>query len=107
MVEDFKRYYCTICKKTITKSMFQYSMNKFKKPLCSDHQNKDKITNVKNGTKKLQDLVRKRHSEKMNINKLHLKSIKDWIEADLDNWADELNKNKTKGYTINTNTVKK
>lgn len=107
MTEETKTYYCNICKKTITKSMFQYSMNKYKKPLCQEHQKKEKINNVKEGTKKLQDLVKKRHNEEIKINNIELKSIKDWIEADLDNWADELNKNKDKGYTINTNTAKK
>ena len=82
-------------------------MNKFKKPLCLDHQNKDKITNVKDGTKKLQDLVKKRHSEELVTTKVQLKSIKDWIKADLDNWADELNESKTKGFIINTNTAGK
>ena len=32
------RYYCNICKKDITKSEFLYSLDKFDRPLCREHQ---------------------------------------------------------------------
>ena len=32
------RYYCNICKKDITKDEFLYSLDKFDKPLCREHQ---------------------------------------------------------------------
>ena len=31
-------YYCSVCKETISKSVFEYSMDKFGKALCRDHQ---------------------------------------------------------------------
>lgn len=33
-----KTYYCNICKKTITVGEFRYSMDKYGKPLCREHQ---------------------------------------------------------------------
>jgi len=32
------RYYCNICKKTISKNVVSYSMNHYGKPLCMEHQ---------------------------------------------------------------------
>ena len=32
------RYYCNICKKDITKAEFLYSIDKFDRPLCRNHQ---------------------------------------------------------------------
>jgi very-short-patch-repair endonuclease len=32
-------YYCSVCKKTITEKVYQYSMDKFGKALCYEHQN--------------------------------------------------------------------
>jgi len=32
------RYYCSICKKDITKAEFLYSIDKFDRPLCREHQ---------------------------------------------------------------------
>ena len=39
-----KDFYCCICKKTITKKQFEYSMNIFGKALCFQHQNEQKAT---------------------------------------------------------------
>jgi len=36
------RYYCNICKKTITKGEFLYSIDKFDRPLCREHQEIEK-----------------------------------------------------------------
>ena len=35
------RYYCNICKKDITKAEFLYSMDKFDRPLCREHQHRE------------------------------------------------------------------
>lgn len=38
---------CIICKKPITKEVYKYSINKFKKPLCREHQPKNKKSDDK------------------------------------------------------------
>jgi len=105
MAEELKRYYCNICKKTITKEMFQYSMNKFNRALCFEHRDiKNKSVFLKDKTMSLQELVKKRHSDVLVPRKDNLKSIKDWIEADFDSWDKELNEDNSKSYLININT---
>ena len=74
-------YYCNECKKTITIEEFQFSMNKFKKALCRDHQRDRKLSET---TKDLKALVRNRHKDELKIEIPNLKSIKDWIKADLE-----------------------
>ena len=41
------RYYCNICKKDITKEEFLYSLDKFDRPLCREHQQveRDRVSN--------------------------------------------------------------
>ncbi len=41
------RYYCNICKKTITEGEFKFSMDKFDKPLCREHQEEFKDKKLK------------------------------------------------------------
>jgi len=86
-------YYCNECKKTITKEEFYYSMNKHKKPLCSTHQQNNNISKT---TKDLQNLVKNRHKDDAtneSTQETHqLKTIKDWIAADLETWDKVLNK---------------
>jgi len=60
---------------------FQYSMNRYKKALCSDHQ---RINRISGTTKDLQDLVRNRHKDEVIKEIPNLKTIKDWIKADLE-----------------------
>ena len=43
------RYYCNVCKKTITKRVYEYSMKNNGKPLCIEHQ---KTSSYKPYTKK-------------------------------------------------------
>lgn len=108
MAEELKRYYCNICKKTIAKEMFQYSMNKFNRALCLEHQdNKNKSVFLKDKTMSLQELVKKRHSEVIVPRKDALKSIKDWIDADFDSWDKHLSEENSKSYFININTEDK
>ena len=83
------RYYCNECKKTITVEEFQYSMNKFRKALCTDHQREKRISGP---TKTLQDLVRKRHKDEVQKEIPNLVTIKDWINADLETWDNAIKK---------------
>ena len=42
MVKSGQQFYCDIFKKTISKGAFIYSMDKFEKALCLEHQKEDK-----------------------------------------------------------------
>ncbi len=86
-------YYCNECKKTISAEEFFYSMNRYNKALCRDHQ---QSTNISRTTKDLQDLVRERHKEELVHEVPELKTVKDWIEADFETW-DKVLKNKDEG----------
>ena len=77
------RYYCNECKKTITMNEFQYSMNKFRKALCKEHQRDKKISGQTND---LQDLVKKRHTDALKKEIPNLKTVEDWIKADFKTW---------------------
>jgi hypothetical protein len=86
-------YYCNECKKTISAEEFFYSMNRYHKALCTDHQRSNSIRGM---TKDLQDLVRDRHKEELIKEIPVLKTVKDWIAADFDTWEKVL-KNKDEG----------
>ena len=93
------RYYCNECKKTITMEEFQYSMNKFRKALCKEHQRDKRISGH---TKDLQDLVRKRHKDELKKEIPNLKNVKDWIKADLETWDKAIKKEGADQYMIKT-----
>jgi hypothetical protein len=76
-------YYCNECKRTISMEEFFYSMNRYNKALCSDHQHSNRISGT---TKELQDLVRDRHKDELVEEIPDLKTIKDWINADFETW---------------------
>ena len=76
-------YYCNECKKTISGEEFHYSMNRYKKALCNDHQRSNSISGT---TKDLQDLVRNRHKDELLKEIPELKTVKDWINADFETW---------------------
>jgi hypothetical protein len=82
-------YYCNECKKTISADEFFFSMNRYKKALCSTHQ---RTSGMQGATKDLQDLVRSRHADELQTETPQLKTIKDWINADFDTWKKVLNK---------------
>jgi hypothetical protein len=86
-------YYCNECKKTISAEEFFYSMNRYHKALCSDHQHS---TNIRGTTRDLQDLVRERHNDELIKETPALKTVKDWIAADFETW-DKVLKNKDEG----------
>ena len=86
-------YYCNECKKTISAEEFFYSMNRYHKALCNDHQ---RSTSIGGTTKGLQDLVRERHKDELVKEIPVLKTVKDWIAADFETW-DKVLKNKDEG----------
>ena len=90
-------YYCNECKKTISMEEFQYSMNRYKKALCRDHQRSSRISGV---TKDLQDLVRNRHKDELIKEVPSLKTVKDWINADFETWDKVLKKQDDGSYII-------
>lgn len=90
-------YYCNECKKTISGEEFFYSMNRYKKALCSDHQRSNSISGT---TRDLQDLVRDRHKDELIKEIPHLKTIKDWINADFETWDKVLKKQDVESYII-------
>ena len=91
-------YYCNECKKTISAEEFRYSMNRYQKALCSDHQ---RSTSIRGTTKDLQDLVRERHQDELIQETPVLKTIKDWINADFETWEKVLNKKGDGSFSIN------
>jgi hypothetical protein len=86
-------YYCNECKKTISAEEFFYSMNRYNKALCTDHQ---RSTGISGTTRDLQDLVRDRHKDELIKETPVLKTVKDWIAADFETW-DKVIKNKDEG----------
>ena len=86
-------YYCNECKKTISDEEFFYSMNKYHKALCPDHQRRRSIRGT---TQELQDLVRERHKDELTQEIPVLRTVKDWINADFETW-DKVLKNKDTG----------
>jgi hypothetical protein len=90
-------YYCNECKKTISMEEFQYSMNRYKKALCSDHQRSNSISGT---TKDLQDLVREIHKDELIKETPKLKTVKDWINADFETWDKVLKKEDDESYII-------
>ncbi len=91
------RYYCNECKKTITIEEFQYSMNKCGKALCRDHQ---RIKRINESTKDLQKLVRNRHKDELKKEIPDLRTINDWIKADLETWDKAIKKEGDDQYII-------
>jgi len=86
-------YYCNECKKTISAEEFFYSMNRYHKALCPDHQRSSSIAGT---TRELQDLVRERHKDELMKETPVLRTVKDWIAADFETWEKVL-KNKDDG----------
>jgi hypothetical protein len=90
-------YYCNECKKTITGEEFHYSMNRYQKALCSDHQRSNRVSGT---TKDLQDLVRNRHKDELIKEIPDLITVKDWINADLETWDKVIKKKDDGSYSI-------
>jgi hypothetical protein len=90
-------YYCSECKTTISAEEFRYSMNRYRKALCRDHQ---RGASIRATTKELQDLVRERHQDELVQETPVLKTVKDWINADFETWDKVLNKKSDGRYSI-------
>jgi hypothetical protein len=90
-------YYCNECKKTISAEEFFYSMNRYRKALCQDHQ---RSTSISGTTKGLQDLVRERHHDELVKEIPVLKTVKDWIAADFETWDKVLKNKEEESYRI-------
>jgi len=90
-------YYCNDCKKTISAEEFFYSMNRYHKALCTDHQRSSSIGGT---TKGLQDLVRDRHKDELVKEIPVLKTVKDWINADFETWDKVLNNKDEGSYRV-------
>jgi hypothetical protein len=90
-------YYCNECKKTISDEEFFYSMNRYHKAFCQDHQCRSSIGGT---TKGLQDLVRDRHKEELIQEIPVLKTVKDWIAADFETWEKVLKQKDEGSYRI-------
>jgi hypothetical protein len=91
-------YYCSECKTTISDEEFHYSMNRYHKALCRDHQ---RGVSIRGTTKDLQDLVRERHQDELVHETPVLKTVKDWINADFETWDKVLNKKNDGSYCVN------
>ena len=78
---------------------YSFSMNRYKRALCRTHQRSGSMSGT---TKGLQDLVRDRHADELIQDVPVLKTIKDWIAADLDTWDKVLNKKEEEGSYIVT-----
>ena len=90
-------YYCNECKKTISGEEFHYSMNKYKKSLCSNHQYSNSMSGI---TKDLQDLMRERYKDELIKEIPDLKTVKDWINADFETWDKVIKKEDDESYSF-------
>jgi hypothetical protein len=90
-------YYCNECKKTISAEEFFYSMNRYHKALCGDHQ---RSSSIRGTTRGLQDLVRERHKDELIKETPVLKTVKDWINADFETWDKVIKKEDDGRYSV-------
>jgi hypothetical protein len=94
VVGSLMGYYCSDCKQTISEQEFYFSMNRYKKALCSTHQLN---AGLRGTTKDLQELVRQRHADEAGQEAPKLLTIKDWIAADFETWAKEIKRKEDEG----------
>ena len=97
MGEEHRGYFCNECRRTISVEEFRYSMNRYHKALCRDHQ---RSASMQGTTKELQDLVRERHRDELVQDTPVLRTVKDWINADFETWDKVLNKKDNGSYSI-------
>ena len=86
-----------------------YSMDKFEKALCLEHQKEDKkyektTMKLDDHTKRIQDLVKSIHKDESHTTEVELTDIKDWINSDIDTWKKALNRNKNEEYIVSSKT---
>lgn len=90
-------YYCNECKKTLSADEFFYSMNRYHKALCQDHQ---RSRSIRGTTQGLQDLVRERHKDELIQEIPVLRTVKDWIAADFETWEKVLKQKEEGSYRV-------
>ncbi len=98
-----------ICGPYATASVHAVSpaVNKFGKALCLEHQkeqNKDLKTTmeVDSHTKRIQEMVKNMHKDKLHTTEVELTDIKDWINSDIDTWKKALNRDKNEEYIVSS-----
>jgi hypothetical protein len=88
---------------TISEGAYRYSINKYGKALCMNHQEnitKNKVKALPESTKLLQELMKTKHGTVRTSEEPKLNTITDWINADSDTWRKILNKEENKEYII-------
>jgi len=83
LLVEHMSYFCSDCKKTISSEEFYYSMNRYRRALCTDHQRSRTIPGVTSG---LQEMMRQRQSGEAAQVVPQLRTVKDWIAADFETW---------------------
>lgn len=83
LLVEHMSYLCSDCKKTISSEEFYYSMNRYRKALCTDHQRSRRIPGVTSG---LQEMMRQRQSGEVAQDVPQLRTVKEWIAADFETW---------------------
>ena len=82
-------YFCSECRQSISLEEYSYFMNRYHWALCRLHQRR---TGTSGTTRDLQDLVRERHASELGTDVPVLRTVKDWIAADLETWEKVLKK---------------
>jgi len=86
-----------------------YSMDKFGKALCLEHQKEQKnyekpAIDLDNHTKRIQEMVKNIHKDELQKHNVELTDIQDWINSDIDTWKKALGRNKNEEYVISSKT---
>jgi len=77
-----------------------YSMDKFGKALCLEHQKQQKNykkpdTGLNDYTKRIQEMMKRKNQVELKKNDdVEMTDIKDWINSDIDTWKKALSKSK-------------
>jgi len=79
-------------------------MNRYHRALCRLHQRR---TGSSGTTRDLQDLVRERHASELGTETPVLRTVKEWIAADLETWEKVLNDTGTGSFVVKGGEEKK
>ena len=82
-------------------------MYKFEKALCRENQkeknNYQKTTiELDKHNRRIQELVKNIHKDKLHTTEVELSDIKDWINSDIDTWKKVLNSSKDEEYIVSS-----
>lgn len=86
-----------------------YSKDTFGKALCLEHQkeqnNYPKTTmKLDSHTRRIQEMIKNKHTIELQKNEVELTDIKDWINSDVDTWKKVLDRNKNEGDIVSSKT---